>query len=90
MNEPPVPQKPRVQVADSDAVAESTLFVRLLARSNASLKDYLGLRSALTHGRLEVLTSCAAMCAALPPNDEPVIPDAHAQHDSYGVQHLSD
>jgi AhpD family alkylhydroperoxidase len=52
MNTSPVPQTPRLQLADIDDVAESALIFRLLAKSNASLKGYLGLRSALIHGRL--------------------------------------
>jgi AhpD family alkylhydroperoxidase len=43
---------PRIQLVDVDDVAESAQLFRLLAKSNASLKGYLGLRSALTHGRL--------------------------------------
>src|SRR5580700_6592026 len=52
MSESPLPRTPRLQLADPQTAADSALLVRLLARSNASLKGYLGLRSALTHGRL--------------------------------------
>jgi AhpD family alkylhydroperoxidase len=52
MNESPVPRTPRLQLADPDAVSESALLFRLLAKSHASLKGYLGLRSALIHGQL--------------------------------------
>jgi AhpD family alkylhydroperoxidase len=47
-----VARTPRLQLVDAGDVAESALLFRLLAKSNASLKGYLGLRSALTHGRL--------------------------------------
>jgi AhpD family alkylhydroperoxidase len=52
MNESAFPRTPRLQLADPEEVAESPSLVRLLAKSHASLKGYLGLRSALTHGRL--------------------------------------
>ena len=40
---------------------------------------------------LQLLTSYTAMCAALPPDDEPVFPHAYSeQNDSYGAQRLSD
>jgi len=52
MNKSTLSRKPRLQLVDPDAVAESALLVRLLAKSHASLKGYLGLRSALTHGQL--------------------------------------
>ena len=43
---------PRLQLAEVDAVTGSTRLFRLLAKSHASLKGYLGLHSALMHGRL--------------------------------------
>jgi AhpD family alkylhydroperoxidase len=52
MDKSPIPRLPRLQLIDADAAAESTLLFRLLAKSNSSLKGYLGLRSALTRGRL--------------------------------------
>jgi AhpD family alkylhydroperoxidase len=41
-----------MQLADSQTAGDSALLVRLLAKSTASLKGYLGLRNALIHGRL--------------------------------------
>jgi AhpD family alkylhydroperoxidase len=180
-------ESPRLQLVDAGDVAESAKLFRLLAQSNASLKGYLGLRSALTNGRLgfrlrdligifvaeanacpytlssqvaaarragveedaiadarhgraadartdavlrfvnalvyahgnvndselaalraagfgdgeiveivsnvgfQLLTSYVAICAALPPDDEPVVPHIYdASHESYDEQQLSD
>jgi AhpD family alkylhydroperoxidase len=47
-----IDRSPRLQLVNADDVAESALLFRLLAKSNASLKGYLGLRSALRTGRL--------------------------------------
>src|SRR5271167_1067688 len=52
MSESPAPRAPRLELIDPEAVGESALLVRLLAKSHAALKGYLGLRSALTHGQL--------------------------------------
>lgn len=41
-----------MQLAGPQTVSDSALLVRLLAKSTASLKGYLGLRNALIHGRL--------------------------------------
>lgn len=52
MSESPIPRTPRLRLADPQTAADSALLVRLLAKSTASLKGYLGLRSALINGRL--------------------------------------
>jgi AhpD family alkylhydroperoxidase len=52
MNSLPFIRAARLQLVDADDVAESAPLIRLLAKSNASLKGYLGMRSALTNGRL--------------------------------------
>jgi AhpD family alkylhydroperoxidase len=48
----PIARAPRLQLVDADDVAESALLFRLFAKSNAALKSYLGMRSALANGRL--------------------------------------
>jgi uncharacterized peroxidase-related enzyme len=187
MKSRPSTGSPRLQLVDADDAAESANLFRLLAQSNASLKGYLGFRSALIHGRLgfrlrdligisvaeangcaytlssqiaaarragvdedaiadarhgraadartdavlrfanalvyahgnvsdtelaalraagfcdgeiieivsnvgfQLLTNYAAICAALPPDDEPVVPYAYdASHELYEEQQLSD
>jgi AhpD family alkylhydroperoxidase len=52
MNPGPSTGSPRLRLVDPGDAAESAKLFRLLAQSNASLKGYLGLRSALTRGRL--------------------------------------
>jgi AhpD family alkylhydroperoxidase len=42
-----------MHLVDANAVAEPVQVIRLLANSNAALEGYLGLRNALTRGRLD-------------------------------------
>jgi AhpD family alkylhydroperoxidase len=56
---------PRLNLVDAAAAGEPAKLYRLLARSHASLKGYLGLRNALTHGQLGYrLRNLIAICVA--------------------------